>query len=92
MSRSTVAYGTPVPFSSSTNVLASDGVLLGIFVSTSTSGTVTIYDSATTTTTTKLVDTTGTLSVGWYPIPITFTNGCYIVIGGTLKATAVVVP
>jgi hypothetical protein len=63
--------------------------MLGIFVSASSSGTVTIYDSATTTTTTKVIDTV-TLTAGtWYPIPVAFASGIYIVVGGTLSATVV---
>jgi nitrogenase subunit NifH len=64
--------------------------LLGIFVSSSTLGTVTIYDSATTTTSTKVVDTTVALTGGtWIPIPVAFASGIYIVVGGTLSATVV---
>jgi hypothetical protein len=63
--------------------------LLGILVSASSSGTVTIYDSATTTTATKVVDTV-TLTAGtWLPMPIGFASGVYIVVGGTLSATVV---
>jgi hypothetical protein len=63
--------------------------LLGILVSASSSGTVTIYDSATTTTSTKVVDTI-TLTAGtWLPMPIGFASGVYIVVGGTLSATVV---
>jgi len=63
--------------------------LLGILVSASSSGTVTIYDSATTTTSTKVVDTV-TLTAGtWLPMPIGFASGIYIVVGGTLSATVV---
>lgn len=63
--------------------------LLGIFVSASTSGTVTIYDSASTTTTTKVIDTV-TLAAGtWYTMPIGFASGIYIVVSGTLSATVV---
>ena len=61
----------------------------GIFVSASTAGTITIYDSATTTTTAKVIDTfTGVLGT-WYPIPVSTTAGIYIVVTGTLSATVV---
>jgi len=64
--------------------------LLGIFVSSSTAGTVTIYDSATNTTTTKVVDTTAALTGStWIPIPVALASGCYVVVGGTLSATVV---
>jgi hypothetical protein len=56
--------------------------LLGIFVSSSTVGT--------TTTSTKVVDTTVALTGGtWVPMPIAFASGIYIVVGGTLSATVV---
>jgi hypothetical protein len=64
--------------------------LLGIFVSSSTAGTVTIYDSATTTTTVKVIDTTAALTGStWIPMPIAFASGVYVVVGGTLSATVV---
>jgi hypothetical protein len=58
------------------NVSPFGASLLGIFVSSSSSGTITIYDSATTTTT-------------WYPMPVGTTAGIYVVVGGTLSATVV---
>jgi len=74
------ATGNVCPFGTS---------LLGIFASTSTVGTVTIYDSASNTTTAKVIDTV-TLTAGtWYPMPISTTSGVYIVVGGTLSATVV---
>jgi hypothetical protein len=68
------------------NVCANDGVLGGIFVSSTTAGTVTIYDDAATGTSTKIVDTV-TLAVGWNPMPFAFSKGLNIVIGGTMSAT-----
>ena len=62
--------------------------LLGIFVSASTAGTITIYDSATTTTT-KVIDTFTGVTATWYPIPVSTTAGIYIVVSGTLSATVV---
>ena len=76
-------------FTATGNISPYGASLLGIFVSSSTVGTVTIYDSATTTTTTKVIDTV-TLTAGtWYPMPVGTTAGIYIVVGGTLSATAV---
>jgi hypothetical protein len=63
--------------------------LLGIFASSSTVGTVTVYDSATTTTAAKVIDTV-TLTAGvWYPMPVAVASGLYIVVSGTLSATVV---
>ena len=71
------------------NVSPFGASLLGIFVSSSSSGTITVYDSATTTTTAKVIDTfTGVLGT-WYPIPVSTTAGIYIVVTGTLSATVV---
>ena len=74
------ATGNVTPFGSS---------LLGIFVSSSSSGTITVYDSATTTTTTKVIDTVSVSAGTWYPMPVSTTAGIYIVVGGTLSATVV---
>ena len=62
--------------------------LLGIFVSAASSTpTITIYDSATTTTTTKIVDTFTPAASTWYTIPASTSSGIYVVIGGTVNAT-----
>lgn len=72
--------------SASGNVCAIDGILGGIFVSSTTSGTVTVYDDPATGTATKIVDTV-TLAVGWNPLPFAFSKGLNVVVGGTLSAT-----
>jgi hypothetical protein len=77
--------------SASGNVCAIDGILGGIFVSSTTAGTVTVYDDAATGTTTKIVDTV-TLAVGWNPMPFAFSKGLNIVIGGTMSATVAYTP
>ena len=71
------------------NISPTGASLLGIFVSGSTVGTITIYDSATTTTTAKVIDTFTGVTGTWYPIPVSTTAGIYIVVGGTLSATVV---
>jgi hypothetical protein len=63
--------------------------LLGIFVSTSTSGTITIYDSATTTTSAPITGTFNVTAGTWYAIPASASAGLYIVVGGTLNATVI---
>jgi len=89
MATGSLETGVPVLLSATGNIKSSQGQLLGIFVSASTSGTITIYDSATTTTTTKIVDTFTGVAGTWHRIPIAFANGCYVVVGGTLSATLV---
>lgn len=74
--------------SSSTNVQARPCALAGIFVS-SASGTptITVYDSATTTTTTKVIDTFTPVGGTFYPIPAILNDGCYVVIAATVSCT-----
>lgn len=64
------------------NVCNVGGALGGIFCS-SGSATVTLYNSATTTTTDKIVDTFTPLSGQFVPLPFGFGSGLYAVISGT---------
>lgn len=83
--------GGGVQFTASRNVNAIPGqTLIGIVASASTSGTVTIYDSNGTATTTKLVDTTPLVAGQFLPLYLAASQGHYIVVGGTLSATAIV--
>jgi hypothetical protein len=83
--------GGGVQFTASRNVNAIPGqTLIGIVASASTSGTVTIYDSNKTDTTTKLVDTTPLVAGQFLPLYLAASQGHYIVVGGTLSATAIV--
>lgn len=74
--------------SSSTNVMPRTGILGGIFVSSASSTpTITVYDSATTTTATKIVDTFTPIGGTYYPMPFSVTAGVYVVISGTVSCT-----
>jgi hypothetical protein len=80
--------GVPAQISSSTNIKPSSGSLLGIFVSSASgSPTVAVYDSATTTTTAKLVDTFTPVAGSFYRLPLSFANGLYVAIGATTSIT-----
>jgi hypothetical protein len=68
------------------NVCAIDGIMGGIYVSSTTAVTVTVYDDPGTGTTAKMIDTTP-LSVGWNPMPFAFSKGLNIVVSGPLSAT-----
>lgn len=73
---------------SSTNVQKVACALGGIFVaSASATPTIAVYDSATTTTTTVVVNTFTPLAGTYYPMPFMLTNGCYVVISGTVDCT-----
>lgn len=63
------------------NVCTRPGVLLGFYVGATSSGTLTFYDSASTTTT-KAITGTVTPAVGWHSLPVAFTDGLYVVKGG----------
>lgn len=74
--------------SATANIASVGGCLGGIFVSAaSASPTITLYDSATTTTTAKIVDTFTPVAGIFYPLPFSFSNGLYVVIAGTVSAS-----
>jgi hypothetical protein len=75
--------------SASGNIQAKSCILLGIFCSSSTSGTATVYDDAGVGTTTKAVDTFNLTAGTWYPLPIGLGAGCNLVLGGTASVTVV---
>ena len=70
------------------NVTPMIGDLLGIWVSAaSATPTITIYDSATTTTTDPIATVFTPVAGTFYNIPASYEAGLYIVIGGTVSAT-----
>ena len=72
------------------NVSAYPAKIVGIFVSSASSTpTITVYDSATTTTTAKVVDTFTPAGATFYAIPAATSAGIYVVIGGTVSATVI---
>lgn len=87
MSRGNAVTGSYKNISATGNVAASDGSLLGFFVNTTSSGTLIFYDSATTTTTTVITGTITPAAGNWYPLPIDYVNGLYIVVGGSINIT-----
>lgn len=79
---------SPVLVSATGNIRAVPCQLGGVFVSSaSASPSITIYDSATTTTTSKIVDTFTPLAGTYYPLPYSLQSGCYVVIAGTVSCT-----
>ena len=76
-----------------TNLKTSAGKLKGIFVSAASSTpTITIYDSATTTTTKTIISVFTPTAATMYPLMSTdggifFSNGLYVAIDGTVAAT-----
>lgn len=72
--------------SASAAVKSSAGTLGGFIVSSSASGTVTIYDN-TAGSGTKILDTMSVTAGNAYPIPASFSTGCYVSISGTASIT-----
>jgi len=78
---------TPCLISATTQFNASFEQLGYIVCSASTAGTVTIYDSATSGTTNKIVDAFPLVAGSCYPFLFGFKDGIYIVIGGAATIT-----
>ena len=72
--------------SASGQVKATGGVLSGIFVASSTAGTVKVWDN-TAGSGTVLVNTFSGIAGTWYPLPFAFGKGCYVTLGGTIDCT-----
>lgn len=73
--------------SASTLVKSGGGVLAGIFVaSASSSPTIKVWNN-TTNSTNVLVNTFTPIGGTWYPMPLTFSEGLYVEIGGTVDCT-----
>ena len=69
------------------------GKLFGIFVSSTTSGTLAVYDSATASTSNGKIASTITVTAGTqylsFPAGIWFSNGLYVVAANTIEFTVV---
>lgn len=64
------------------------GVLIGVFVSTSSSCTIALHDNASAASGTVLLGTTATITApAYFPLPLEFTNGAYFTEGGTCDVT-----
>lgn len=72
--------------SASAQVKGSGGVLSGIFVASSSSGTLKVWDN-TAGSGTVLVNTFSVTAGTWYPLPFAFGKGCYVTLGGTADFT-----
>ena len=74
------------PITSSGVLKGAEGQLLGVLVSSTSSGTIKLWDNATAASGTVLIDTFTPAGTGWFPLPFQFKNGCYVTIGGTISA------
>ena len=74
--------------SATANIATRSVDLIGIFVSAaSATPTITVYDSATTTTNDPIVTVFTPVAATFYPIPASTKSGLYIVISGTVNCT-----
>lgn len=88
MANNVIQAGSYKNTTSSANCLARSGALVGIFVaSASATPVITVYDSATTTTTTLIVNAFTPIGGTFYPIPAQVGSGVYVVISGTVDCT-----
>lgn len=67
-------------------VKTGEGTIVGIFVASSSSGTIKLWDN-TSAATTVLVNTFSAIGGTWYPLPFRFTTGLYVDISGTIDLT-----
>lgn len=77
------------PITSTGNIKADQGVLIGYLVCSTSSGTIKAYDSATTTTTKVLHDTLTPAAGAFVSAPMAFSTGLYLVIGGTISVAVI---
>lgn len=79
---------SPVQKSATANAIRTgNGIMGGIFVSAASSTpTLTVYDGLTSGGT-KVIDTFTPVSATYYPMPLSFTTGLTVVIGGTVSYT-----
>lgn len=78
------------PLTATANVSALPACLLGFLCSTTTGGTVTLYDDPATGTGTPITGTITLTAATWYPLPVTTTKGLYVVIAGAAANITVV--
>lgn len=77
--------------SASALIYTGAGKLLGVFVASSSSGTVEFWDN-TSAAAPIIVNTTSVAGGTWYPMPFAFTTGLYLTIGGTADVTVAFEP
>lgn len=87
-----VEAGSTTILTASGVVKAAPGALLGVIVSSSSSLTIKLWDSATAASGTVLVDTTAAITApAFLRLPVAFSTGCYATLGGTGSAAFVFV-
>ena len=89
MSAPTYLSGGYTNLTATANVSPVPKTLIGFLVNSTTAGTITFYDSATTTTATPITGTITPAAGTFIPVYAATVNGIYAVIGGTLNVTVI---
>lgn len=84
--QSNETYNATLVGAASTLVKTGFGVIGGVFVSTSTTGTITVYDG-TSAAGTKIIDTFTVVAPAKFEFRAACANGIFVVTGGTISAT-----
>jgi hypothetical protein len=79
--------GKPINKTASGAVANSMGNLLGVFCSSSSSGTLALHDNASAASGDVVVAQFSLVAGTFYPIPASFANGLYATVGGTANVT-----
>lgn len=87
MSQPVVESAGYAQIAASGNVYKGSAALLGIFVSSASSGTITVYDDPATGTTKTMVATFTVAAGTYYKLPFRAQQGLNIVLGGTVSCT-----
>lgn len=87
MSLSVIESQPYAQITASANLLKGKGRLAGIFVSSVSGGTITVYDDPATGTTNTIVAQFTPVAATWYPLPFAFGQGLYVAIGATVSCT-----
>lgn len=85
-----IQCGETANITASTSVKTGPGKLIGIFVASSSSGTIKLWDN-TAGSGKVLVNTFSAVGATWYPIPIRYSSGLFVTTGGTIDCTVVYV-
>ena len=80
-------FGAPTPISATGAVKNIGGALLGFLCTSSSSGTLALYDNPTAASGNNIIPTMNLVAGTYYPFPAKFGSGLWAVIGGTAGVT-----
>jgi len=78
--------GTPVNITATTTIGKTSGQLIGVFVNSTSSGTLALYDG-TSTAGTVIIPAVALVALTYYPIPAVCNDGLHAVIANTMNVT-----